>query len=153
MIDHTTLETAYKAYSKWVTSYACKLYRTDPDRMVSDTWSRVWFARERLDRIDPGLLKVIMMGLFRDYLRDARNEQRRLEKWSRTPHHGREPAKLPEIDPDALPEGDRSLYLRLQEYANSTMSLEDTRIPHSTLFGFRRRMRKRFNRTPQETES
>ena len=146
MIDHTMFETAYKAHARWVRGWACKLYKIDPDRLVSDTWSRVWIAREHLDRIDPGLLKVIMLGLSHHYFRDKQRELKHLEKRSRSPHYEWEDCELPEIDPSTLPPCDRSLYLRLREYAESNLRLKDTGIPRTTLKGFRVRMRKRFQK-------
>jgi len=145
MIDHTQFTEAYHKYSRWLNWLAGKLYRQDADGLVSDTWTRVWSHRERIQTIRYGLLNRIILGLAKSRYRNDAVEHRRIEMYSRTCCQVTEETEVPEIRLIEMPLRDRELWGRLVKYANKRGSkLKDTKIPRTTLHDFRQRIRKEY---------
>ena len=146
MIDHKSFTDAYNTHSEWMTYLARSLYRTDPDKLVADTWTRVWIGRERIKEIKPELLKTILYALVKDYWKIERREQKRLENKARILPGKWEDCELPEIDLKSLSGHDQFVFQRLWEHCqqHGKMVVQDAKIPKATLSGFRKRMRERF---------
>jgi len=150
-MDNKEFTELFNSMDGEVEKAARSLYRSDVDRLISDTWDRMWSIKERIEAKDIhfGFLFHVMRCLVKDYSKLKRREDARLCKYAATlpvavvdtpaPISDREAVT---VDPEVMKECDKRNYRKLHDYFMQGGELiRDCGMKGPTLLGFRKRMR------------